>query len=402
MTAEDPWSYIPREEYRDRQRRARLLAQENHLDGFVVYSKGGGFMDMSADVLYLANYYSNQPYVADHAGIGTARSHGVVVLPVDGPTVVIADVPWLRQDLVVSDDLRHSIFVTERVSDVLTDTNLRGKRVGLVGASNMSAAAYEGLITERDDTAFVRFDEAIESLRIHKSDAEQRAIRKACEVGNAAMDAMMGAVQIGSTEGDAVGAATQVIAQSGAIPYDFLFSSGPRAHYVAYGRLPSHDVTRAFEFGDMVKVDSFGAYAGYLWDFARTGIVGEPNDRQAELADALIEGVHQICANIRPGSSGGELWRVGEEWLSQNSAIASLPQVDTESEGFPAVGHGLGLSWENPWMSVHDETEIEAGMYLAVELFAGHESVGGAMFEQNGLVTNTGFEILTTAKDRWW
>ena len=51
-------------------------------------------MDMCADVLYLTNHYSNQPYVADHAGLGTARSHGVVLIPVDGPTILINDVPW--------------------------------------------------------------------------------------------------------------------------------------------------------------------------------------------------------------------------------------------------------------------------------------------------------------------
>lgn len=398
----DPWTEIAPQEYRERQRRARELAQERELDGLVVYSKGGGFMDMSADVLYLTNHYSNQPYVPDHAGIGNARSHGVVVLPVEGPTVLVADVPWLRKDLIVTDDLRHSIFVTDRVGEALADTNLRGKRVGLVGASNMTAAAHEGLLAVCQDTEFVRYDDAIESLRIHKSEAEIHIIREACEVGNAAMEAMMTAVQPGATEGDAVGAATQVIAQYGSVPYDFLFSSGPNAHYVAYGRLPSHDTTRSFAPGDMVKVDTFGAYAGYLWDFARTGIVGAASARQVELAEALIEGVEHICNQIRPGLTGRDLWRIGEGWLQDNAVLAKLPEEVDESEGFPAVGHGLGLSWEDPWLSDHDETEIQAGMYLAVELFAGHESVGGAMFEQNGLVTTEGFEILTTAKERWW
>lgn len=70
--------------------------------------------------------------------------------------------------------------------------------------------------------------------------------------------------------------------------------------------------------------------------------------------------------------------------------------------GFPAVGHGLGLSWESPWMSEADTTVVQAGMYLAAELFAGHESIGGALFEHNGLVTEDGFEVLTTTRERWW
>ena len=56
-------------------------------------------------------------------------------------------------------------------------------------------------------------------------------------------------------------------------------------------------------------------------------------------------------------------------------------------EGFPAVGHGLGLMWEGPWLMPNVEREIEPGMYLAVEILLGHPSLGGAMFEHNGLVT---------------
>jgi len=88
--------------------------------------------------------------------------------------------------------------------------------------------------------------------------------------------------------------------------------------------------------------------------------------------------------------------------MAENRVLRSLPPAETESEGFPAVGHGLGLSWESPWMSEADTTVVQTGMYLAAELFAGHESIGGALFEHNGLVTEDGFEVLTTTRERWW
>jgi Xaa-Pro aminopeptidase len=40
-------------------------------------------------------------------------------------------------------------------------------------------------------------------------------------------------------------------------------------------------------------------------------------------------------------------------------------------------------------------------MYLAVEVQLGHPDLGGVMFEHNGLVTDRGFEVLTTAQERW-
>jgi Xaa-Pro aminopeptidase len=58
--------------------------------------------------------------------------------------------------------------------------------------------------------------------------------------------------------------------------------------------------------------------------------------------------------------------------------------------------------WEAPWLMDGDTTPIETNMYLAVELLFGHPSLGGAMFEHNGLVTEDEFEVLTTARKRWW
>jgi len=71
----DPLTTVPVSEFRARQDRIRATVQEAGMDAAVVYSRGGAFMDMSADVLYLANHYSQQPYIRDEAGIGTARSH---------------------------------------------------------------------------------------------------------------------------------------------------------------------------------------------------------------------------------------------------------------------------------------------------------------------------------------
>jgi hypothetical protein len=73
QAATDPWKVVSRAEFLDRQRRARESTAALGLDAAVVWSRGGAFMDMSADVLYLTNHYSQQPYMGDEAGIGSAR-----------------------------------------------------------------------------------------------------------------------------------------------------------------------------------------------------------------------------------------------------------------------------------------------------------------------------------------
>ncbi len=399
----DPWTFFKPEEFRERQDRARKAAQDAGLDGLVIYSRGGGPVDMHADVLYLTNHYSQQPYVADHVGVGSARSHGVVLLPVEGPTVLIVDIPHWRKDIVVADDVRASIYITERVGEALKDTGLMGKRVGLCGTSYMSGAAYAGLYRAANDTQLVHADEIIEQLRIQKSARELEFIRHVVHIGNMAVESMMDAAVEGATEAGCVQAAYDQLVPSGAKLYDAACSSGPNAHLFSWGRLPSHDATRPMEIGDFFHVDCYGAFGGYLWDFGRTRIVGDnPSKQQRDLIEATIDCVETICNAIKPGMTGDDVLQVGMQWLDESEVVASIPEEEPETEGFPAVGHGLGMSWEGPWLMEGEQAIIEPGMYLAVEMMLGHKSMGGTFFEHNGLVTETGFEILTTCRKRWW
>jgi Xaa-Pro aminopeptidase len=394
---------IPAQDFRARQDRARAAAQTAGLDGLVIYSRGGGPVDMSADVLYLTNHYSQQPYVADHAGIGTARSHGAVVLPVEGPCVLIVDIPWWRKDVVVADDVRASIHVSDRVGEALRDTGLAGKRIGVVGASYMSAAAWLGLQAVAEGTELVRHDALVESLRVVKTVAEIELIRTAAGIGNRAVEAIVGAAVAGVTEAECAAAGYAVVVGEGATMYDAPCASGPWSHQFTWGRLPSHDAARPLEPGDLFHVDCYGAYGGYFWDFGRTRVVGdEPTDRQRDLLEATIEGVETVCAAIMPGMTAGDVYAVAEEWMSSNTVVRSIPEVEAETEGFPAVGHGIGMSWEAPWLMAGDPTPLERGMWLAVEMLFGHPDLGGTFMEHNGLVTEDGFEVLTTARTRWW
>lgn len=401
--ASDPWQAIPSEEFRERQRRVRQAAAVAGFDGAVVWSRGGAFMDMSADVLYLSNHYSQQPYMGDEAGIGSARSHGVVVLPVDGPTTVVVDVPWWRRDLVVADEVRPTIHVVEAAAETVRSAGLAQGRLAVVGASYMTAAAWLGLAERLPDAQLVRADVLVEDLRVIKSPSEQALIRRACELGNRTLEALIGGVIEGATEADAVGAAAQTLISGGGVLYDAACASGPWSHQYTNARLPSADATRPFQRGDLFHVDCYGSYGGYFFDFARSRCVGdEPSEEQRALLEAVIEGVETICAAIKPGLTAGQVYQVGADWMAESSVVASIPQEEPEMEGFPAVGHGLGLMWEGPWLMPNVEREIEDGMYLAVEILLGHPSLGGAMFEHNGLVTADGFEVLTNARSRWW
>lgn len=396
-----PETLVPREEFLERQDSARAKAAEASLDGLVVYSKGGSGVDMHAEVFYLTNHYAPHPYFGDHQELGTARSHAALVLPVDGPAILVVDGPWWRPGLVTADDVRAASDIGAEVGKALRDSGLVDNRIGLVGSSFMSAAAYLGLqrhIGRR--TTLVVADMLIEELRRVKSPAELEILRRGALIGSRAVDAMMGAVQEGNREVDAVRAAADVIVGSGAVMYDMPTTSGRLAHHFLWSRLPTYDAYRSLERGDWFHADCYGAYGGYLWDFGRTTVVGgDPRDDQLVVLDASVGLVEHLAVIVKPGMTAAEVHRHGMQWLSEAAAGTPLALSGEES---PILGHGLGLGWESPWLRPNEDVVLEPGMYLALEGFLGAEGVGGVFHEDNGLVTSDGFETWSTARMRWW
>ncbi len=400
----DPWSFISKGEYLERQKLAREAALNAGLDGLVFFSKGGAAVDMVGDLFYLTNHYSQQPYVMDYHNIWSAGSHGAAVLPVDGPTILIVDNAYWRPDLVVADDVRAGVRVVEMTVDAMRDTNLFGKKVGLVGTGAMNASAYIRFAEEIGSTSLDVKDGILDKLMVIKSPAEQAIIRKSCDIGSRAVEAMMDAALVGATEAEAASAAFGVVVSEGAVMWDAACNSGSKSHLFSWARLPSHDGFRPMQKGEYFHVDCYGMFGGYAWDFGRTRVIGDqPTDEQRAYLEATIEGVETICKNIKPGMTAGNIGEVYIDWLDGVQVLQDfLTLTEEEEEGFPAVGHGLGIGWSSPWLMKGDETVIKPGMYLAVELLFGHESHGGFFYEENGLVTEDGFEVLTTSRKRYW
>ena len=63
------------------------------------------------------------------------------------------------------------------------------------------------------------------------------------------------------------------------------------------------------------------------------------------------------------------------------------------------AGHGIGLTWEAPWIMADDDTVLQEGMVLAVEPGVYWEGGGGLRVEDNFLVTADGLEKLSAFPD---
>src|SRR6478735_10194274 len=160
---------IAPDEFRDRQRRARELAAQRGLAGILVWSRGGHTTDRFYDVQWLAGYTSQFPFIPDGPG-WSARSHAALILPVDGPAVLVADMPAFREDLAVADRIEHADDVIAVTAAALAGAVPDG-RIGVLGADTLAYPWHATIERATGGGRLERHDDLGWRLRLVKSPA---------------------------------------------------------------------------------------------------------------------------------------------------------------------------------------------------------------------------------------
>ena len=415
-------AFVPETEYRARQAATRAILRNRGYDALLAWSRGASTHDHAADVLYLTGHYTPQGFVPDtpapasaDAWLGRATGHAAVVLPREGPVTLITDSPPRADSPAVSDRVVLTADLIASTAGVLIESMRafpeseqpnRAFRVALVGAEAFSSRwerallarlAVEGKVELLDD------DSLAWEQRVLKSRAEQALLRQAGALGARAMTAAMRCAVRGATEADVVAACMAEVMRGGGAWYGGGLSSAASADSFAptggvYGAAPS--TLRTLELGDLVRFDAYGSVAGYVFDFARSFVVGRaPLPEQQLLLDAVRDSVQAGIDALRPGVTLGSVAQHCEEALA-SSEYARRHGVPPSVMG-GAWGHGLGLGFEPPWITADSSVIVQAGMCFAVERRIeapnGPASARGAQYEDNVLITETGAELLTPA-----
>lgn len=400
---------IPDAEFAKRRARAQKMAKDIGLDAIIVWSRSGSSVEAYGDLYYLTNFVSLFPCVPDRL-TWSSRGHGALILPVDGEGILVTDYLDDPEDRVKVSDVRVSPNLAETVADVLKETGLVDKRIGMAGMMSFLASALrrmEGQAGQRLD--LIDADHILDRLRVIKSPAEIAHMRWSANVGVKWMEATMNAVVEGNTEGDAVGAGLAVLAANGGTQQDIAIASGPNAiHYMGSSGMPHWNAVRPMEKGDLVHIDQWGPVNGYYTDFARSTVVGgKPSDGQREVLEGSVSIIDHLIKSIVPNTTTfGDLYRTGSKWLEENGFAnhkSTGDETNTFSQLFPCFGHALGLGIDGPWIVDDEQTVIEPNMTLAIEALVSKVGIGASNYEENVLITDTGAEVLTADSEskRW-
>jgi len=390
------------QEHRERQDRARKAAAERGLRALVSFSRSGGVHDRIADALWLTGLATPQPFVPDLPGHWRAAGHVVVVVPVDGPVTAVVESEELRSSAIADEVVVSSDVVAAGAAVVAgAVSRCEHARVGVLGADAVPfawwAALAELVRTACPDAALEAADDLGMGLRRIKSPAEQDLLRAAGRLGARAMTTALDAAVPGTSEAEVAAALIGCVVREGGAVYDVAVSSGPASVTLAPAGGAAGAAawtTRPLLAGDLLRIDAYGSVAGYLFDFARSVVVGgTASDEQLELIDALRESVLAGVQALRPGVPLTEVVRACEDALA-GSAHARRHGIPANLMG-GFWGHGLGLGFEPPWVGPGSPEVVEPGWCLAIERRAAVIGLGGAQYEDDVLIGADGAELLT-------
>lgn len=259
------------------------------------------------------------------------------------------------------------------------------ERVGFEG-DHLTVSRRDDLQAELETVELVPIKSLLRDARMIKTEDEIEKLRRAIAITDTAFDEVAGGLGPGITEKElALEIQRRVLLAGGdKLSFDTIAASGPNS---AHPHAEPSD--RQLQPGDTVKMDFGAQVGGYHADLTRTVFLGEPDAKQREIYQAVLEAQTQAIEACQPGMLGQELDGIARE------VIEEAGYGDSFGHG---LGHGVGLQvHEGPTLGQTSEDTLAPGMVMTIEPGIYLEDWGGVRIEDVVLVTEDGCEVLTSA-----
>lgn len=265
------------------------------------------------------------------------------------------------------------------VVEAVRETGAR--RVGLVGLTRLPVPAWRAL--GELGVELVDLDAPFAELRRRKTAFEIELLRDAARLTDEMLDAARASARPGAIETEiAASLATIPLAAGGDCSFEPTVISG------VDDPIPvRRSVRRALEEGDTVMVDVGASLQGYQGDATRTFVLGPPSSAQRAAWDVVRRAYEAALALARPGVPCSDL-----------HLAASAVIEDAGFEVAHRIGHGIGLATSYEWPSLDTEpAPLEPGMTICIEPGVFAPGSGNMKLEDDLVITDDGYELLTSS-----
>ena len=382
MTVE-PGSALPfcRQEHLERQARLRRRLREAGHDAILVFAQ---------ESHYWLTGYDTGGFVFFQCAVVTADGQPIVLLT-RRPDLVQARVTSTIEDIRIWWDAEDADPARD-LRAILAELGLRGKKIavelnthGLTGWNLWRVQnALEGFCELANDDHLVR------KLRLIKSPAEIAYTRKAAEILDRSLSAVIAVARPGILDSEIKAEYLRSILCDGADmpPNAPLFNSGYRA---TYGRGVSEP--RRIQAQDQLLVEYPVAYRRYNAKTEWTILFGNPDRRQVHMYDTARATLERMTEIARPGCTLGEIFDVHAD---------GLDSAGYAQHRYGATGYSVGCTFAPTSMDVPpmiysgNPTVCEPGMTLFYHVMIGDADTGFGMgVGHTLLVTEDAPEVLT-------
>jgi Xaa-Pro aminopeptidase len=316
---------------------------------------------------------------------GFTGSNGALLLPRHGAAVVATDGRYLTQVAAEAPELE-CVEARAVATALVGYARKHGVHSLGVEAAHVTLTLHaEMRVAAEDKVDLTATESLVESLRSVKDAEEVTALRRACEITDAAFTDVLGRLRPGVSERDVAWWLYAAMREHGAAgpSFDSIVAFGP------HSAIPHHQPTeRTLRAGDLAKFDFGAVYGGYHSDMTRTVVLAPAADWQREL-HALVNEVQSACV---AGCVVGAV----------PSDLDAFARRSIEARGYGVahgLGHGVGLEiHEVPFLTASSNAAplaesvvltIEPGIYLPGQ--------GGVRIEDTVVVGVTGPTSLTVS-----
>lgn len=251
-------------------------------------------------------------------------------------------------------------------------------------AEHLTVKNYSHLKKNFPDVKFVASERIVDRFSSVKDEEEVTHIRAAGRICGQVLQTVIPSVRAGVPERDLAAEISYQARLHGSEREAFepIVASGARSalpHGLASGK-------RLGE-GELVVMDFGAVVNGYVADFTRTLVVGEPTATQSHAAHAVREALELAEQAARPAMRARELDAVARDFLESRGYGEAFAH---------SLGHGIGLEvHELPRIGERSKDVLAAGNVITLEPGVYLPEVGGVRIEDDFVVTDRGVENLT-------
>ncbi|MFY0542849.1 M24 family metallopeptidase [Brevibacillus sp. H7] len=279
--------------------------------------------------------------------------------------------------------VNHQQQLVGTICRLLADVSARHAGIEL---EKMPVAQYLDIRESSPHLSLTNVEPLLDEIRMYKDAEEIEYLRQGVAICDRAFEHILSYIRPGMTEKQIGLELEFFMRQSGAegIKANHVIASGERAS------LPHGQATdRVVQIGDFVKMDIGARVNGYYSDFTRTVIVGQASPKQVEIYNIVKKAQEAALGAIGPDKVCSELDEVAR------SIIREAGYGDCFGH---SLGHSIGLAvHEKPVMRSTDHSVLKPGMVITVEPGIYIKGFGGVRIEDLVVITEDGFDNLTTA-----